>query len=445
MASHAVKPCVLRSVAKRGYVAQAAVKQSSYSLPQHDPKVTTLPSGTVVASLENNAPVSHVALLVKAGSRYESGINQGASHMLRACAGLATKNMTAFFITRNIQQIGGALTAESGREHVLYGVDVIRDNLDAGLQILGEVGTQSVFKPWELKDTIKRIKVDLSIRDPTTIALDLLHSAAFRNTGLGNSLFLLPHRVGKLGTDVLSSYLASTHLANRMAVVGLGVDHDALVSYASSLGLPKGEDVAGSAAYGGGEIRQETGAAVTVVAVAGEGASIGSSDAASLAVAQYILGVGPGTKYGSNAGSVLSKAVAASGGIGMASAININYSDAGLFGYFVIADPSSVDKVVGTVHDTLKKLKVSDAQVAAGKNRVKAALLMASESGGESIEDMGLQALLTGQFISPIAAAAAIDGVTSTSVQAALGKVLAGKLSMSAVGSIGKVPYVDQL
>lgn len=57
-----------------------------------------------------------------------------------------------------------------------------------------------------------------------------------------------------------------------MAVVGLGVDHSTLVSYASSLGVAGGEGAAGTTVYGGGEIRQETGAAVTLVAVAGVGA-----------------------------------------------------------------------------------------------------------------------------------------------------------------------------
>lgn len=73
--------------------------------------------------------------------------------------------------------------------------------------------------------------------------------------------------------------------------------------------------------------------------------SVGSSDAAALAVAQHVLGVGPSVKYGSNASGALNKAIAGSGGIGMASAVNINYSDAGLFGYFVVADSASADKV----------------------------------------------------------------------------------------------------
>ncbi|XP_071543367.1 cytochrome b-c1 complex subunit 2, mitochondrial [Panulirus ornatus] len=448
MASKVMKPSLLSNLSKRGYAAQAAAaaaQQSVYTLPHQDPKVTTLPSGTVVASLENHAPVSRIAVLFKAGSRYESASNLGASHMLRTCTGLGTKNISHFAITRTIQQIGGSLTALSGREHLLYGLDVIRDNLDEGLKVLGDVASHPAFKPWEMKDNHRRFQTEFALLDSSTVAMELLHRASFRNTGLGNSVFVPDHHIGKLSSDVLSNYVDSTHLASRMAVVGLGVDHDTLISCVNSLGVPAGEGAAGFSSYGGGEIRKETGAAITIVAVAGEGASIGSSDAAALAVAQHILGVGPNIKYGCNAGSVLSQAVAASGGIGMASSININYSDTGLFGYFIIADSASVHKVLDASHKAVMSLKVTEADVARGKNQVKATILMASESGAENLEDMGLQALLTGHYVSPTAAAAAIDAVTPAAVEVALKKVSGSKLSMSIVGDVSKVPYLDQL
>lgn len=445
MASKAMKPSLLRNVVQRGYAAQAAAQQNSFVLPKQDPKVTTLPSGAVVASVENNAPVSRLAVLFKAGSRYESANNAGASHMIRTSVGLGTKNKTSFGITRTIQQVGGSLTSESGREHMLYGLDIIRDNIDTGLEVLSEVSTSPAFKPWELGDNLYRVKDELASLDPSIVAIELLHQAAFRNSGLGNSVFVPAHHVGKLTPDQLAGFLSDTHTASRMAVVGLGVDHDALVSFASGLDVGSASGVANAAAYGGGEIRLENGAPVTVVAVVGSGASIGSSDAAALAVAQHILGAGPGIKRGVNASGVLASAIASSGGVGSASAININYSDGGLFGYFVIADSASVGKVVGTVHNALKGLKVSEADVARAKNQVKVAILMASEASGDAVEDMGMQALLTGKYADPVAAAAAIDGVTVAAVGKAMSKVNGGKLSMSAVGSVSSVPYLDQL
>lgn len=70
----------------------------------------------------------------------------------------------------------------------------------------------------------------------------------------------------------MQDFVAQTHLGDRMAVVGLGVDHEALVSYAKGLGVAGRDGAAGTSTYGGGEVRQDTGSPVSVVAVAGPGA-----------------------------------------------------------------------------------------------------------------------------------------------------------------------------
>ena len=67
-----------------------------------------------------------------------------------------------------------------------------------GLDVLGDVSTQPGFKHWELDDNLYRLKDDLALLDPTTVALESLHEAAFRNTGLGNSLFIPKHLIGSL-------------------------------------------------------------------------------------------------------------------------------------------------------------------------------------------------------------------------------------------------------
>lgn len=65
----------------------------------------------------------------RAGSRNETYDTQGISHMLRLCTGLTTKGSSGFAITRNIQQLGGDLTAASDREHISYTLKITRNNL----------------------------------------------------------------------------------------------------------------------------------------------------------------------------------------------------------------------------------------------------------------------------------------------------------------------------
>ena len=65
----------------------------------------------------------------RAGSRNETYDTQGAAHILRLAAGLGTGRSSAFGITRNIQQLGGNLTATSDRESTAYTVQVTRDKV----------------------------------------------------------------------------------------------------------------------------------------------------------------------------------------------------------------------------------------------------------------------------------------------------------------------------
>lgn len=47
--------------------------------------------------------------------------------MLRIAAGLTTRTCTHFGLTRNIQQVGGNLTAQVDRETVSYTLETKRD------------------------------------------------------------------------------------------------------------------------------------------------------------------------------------------------------------------------------------------------------------------------------------------------------------------------------
>lgn len=51
-------------------------------------QVTRLPSGLVIASLENYSPASKIGVFIKAGCRYETPDNQGVTHLLRLASNL---------------------------------------------------------------------------------------------------------------------------------------------------------------------------------------------------------------------------------------------------------------------------------------------------------------------------------------------------------------------
>jgi len=228
MASRIVKSPAVQTTAKRQFAAQAAVAKSERELVKAEPlKVSTLKSGLNVASIENHSPVTTLGVVVKAGSRNETYDNAGVSHALRIAAGLGTKTNSAFAITRNLQQSGASMVCTQGREHTLYTVQATRDQTDVAIEYLADVVSNQAFKPWELSRTVPRMKLEIASSSPATQAVELLHQAAFRS-GLGNSLYSSPARVGSHGTAQLSQFVSKHFTSNRAALLGVGISHNTL-------------------------------------------------------------------------------------------------------------------------------------------------------------------------------------------------------------------------
>ncbi|GLV42288.1 Lysophosphatidylcholine acyltransferase [Carabus blaptoides fortunei] len=409
MATNAVKTPIIRAVATRSYSSQKTVPICGSVA---DIKTTVLPNKLVVASADNGSPLARVSVVFRAGSRNECGDSLGATHTLRIAAGLSTKNSSQFAITRNIQQVGASLTCTTDRETIAYTLEGTYDAVDRSSEFLSDIAGQQVFKPWELSDSLPRLKLELASLSPQVRAVNFLHRVAFRQ-GLGNSLFCAKHRVGKLSSETLQHYVANNFTTNRAAVVGLGVNHDQLVKYAQNMCLESGAGTSASASkYYGGEVRSEKGGDLAFIAVGTEGAALSNQkEALAFAILQRALGVGPYAKRGNESSGLLYKAI--SGCIKdqpiAVSALNVSYSDTGLFGVILATAADSAGECVQSAVKALRAGSVSDQDVTRAKNQLKAATLLEAESGSNFIEVMGNQAALTGSVLTPEQIIAAID------------------------------------
>ncbi|XP_017779811.1 PREDICTED: cytochrome b-c1 complex subunit 2, mitochondrial [Nicrophorus vespilloides] len=440
MASNLTKVTMLRAVQSRGFCQAAPIG----GIANYDVQTSILPNKTVVASGENGSAICRVSVVFKAGSRNESFDNAGAAHVLRIAAGQSTSNATNFSIMRNIQQVGANLTCWANRENVGYTLEGTRNAVEQVMPFLTEVATKQVFKPWELSDNINRIKLELATRPPQLRAIDLLHKAAYRR-GLGNSLYIAKHQIGKIGSETLQHYVASNFLSGRAAVIGVGVDHDSLAQYAQGLELETGDGHVEKSPYMGGEIRSDKGGNMAYFAIGTE--SVGYSDlkqGLAFAVLKCCLGNGTSAKpWGSESAAVLSKAVGE--GEHAIAAFNVQYSDSGLFGVLGVAKAKDAGKLVEAAVKTLESGSVSDADVNRGKNQLKRRILTKLENGFKASYYFSEQALLRGEVLSSSDMAAAIESVTTEDVNQAAQAIAGKKLSIAAVGNLQSVPFLDQL
>ncbi|XP_076856171.1 cytochrome b-c1 complex subunit 2, mitochondrial [Brachyhypopomus gauderio] len=442
-------------LSKRLYVAQAARKvevAEPVKFPLQEVQVTKLPSGLVIASLENYSPASRIGVLVRAGSRYETFDSLGVTHMLRLASGLTTKGASAFRICRGIEAVGGSLSVSTTRETMVYTVDCLRDHIDTVMEYLINVTTAPEFRPWEVTDLTPRLKADIAIaqQNTQTGVIENLHAAAYKNA-LSNSLYCPDYKVGKITPDKMHTFIQNNFTSGRMALVGLGVDHAILKQVGEQfLNIRSGTGTAGSKAlYRGGELRAQSGDSLAHVAVVAEGAGAGTAEATAFGVLQHVLGAGPHVKRGSNTTSKLSQAISkATAQPFDVTAFNASYSDSGLFGVYTISQADSARDVIKAAVSQVSAIAQGNLAVAdlnRAKTQMKAEYLMSIENSEGLFEAIGTQALAEGTYRSPEDITLNIDAVSSNDVVNAAKKFMSGKKSMASSGNLVNTPFVDEI
>uniref|UniRef100_A0A3B4WP27 Ubiquinol-cytochrome c reductase core protein 2b n=1 Tax=Seriola lalandi dorsalis TaxID=1841481 RepID=A0A3B4WP27_SERLL len=423
----------------RLYAAQAARKVEFSGAAEHvkfqpqDVQVTKLPSGLVIASLENYSPASKIGVFIKAGCRYETPDNQGVTHLLRLASNLTTKGASSFKICRGVEAVGGSLSVTSSRENMIYTVDCLRDDIDTVMEYLINVTTAPEFRPWEVSDLTPRVKMDRAQAAHTLV--EALHGAAYKNA-LSNSLYC-PELMVLI--SIQSLFLMFAFSSRTYSQVG-----------EQFLNIRSGAGTTGAKAqYRGGESRVSSTSSLVHSAVVSQSAAAGSSEALAFGVLQQVLGAGPHVKRGSNVSNKLVQGVAkATADPFDVSAFNTSYSDSGLFGVYTISQAAAAGDVIKAALAQVKAVAdggVTAADLTRAKAQLRGQFLMSLETSEGFLEALGTQALTDGTYISPEEISNNIDNVSLSDVANAAKKFMSGKKTMASSGNLIKTPFVDEI
>lgn len=440
-------------VVKRLMSGQTAAKRAEAEpLRSKQLKTTTLPNGLIVSSLENHSPITRIGVIVRAGSRYEPSDQLGLTHTLRSLTGFSTQDSTRFGITRNIEYVGGSLTAITTRDHILYLLENERNVTQRTIKYMSDVVMRPAFKHWQIGDNLYRQRVDLSLlKDrPQLVLLEALNSVAFRG-GLRNSIYSPEFMIGKHSTESLTSYVEQHFVSNRTAIVGVGIEHGLLVEHIDNLfSMSRGDrGNSGESKYIGGQTRIDSDSNTTYVAVATEGVGDKNpKDLIGLSLLQHILGTGNRVEFSTGGQTPLGAAVAKVTDSPFAvSAFNISYTDTGLFGVTVAASAQDIGQAVRAAVSQLRQSakKISEEDLKNAKASLKASTLGSTEDLNVLVEEIATQSLNSGNVISLKDYEKVVDSVTVEDVSSLATKTIKGKGAMASVGRLQNVPYLEDL
>ncbi|KAF3785783.1 Mitochondrial-processing peptidase subunit alpha [Nymphaea thermarum] len=255
-------------------------------------KITTLPNGLKIASENILGPAACIGLFVDCGSIYESEWSHGVTHLLERMAFKSTKNRSHSCIVREVEAVGGNVSASASREQMGYTYDVLKSYLPQAIGLLIDCVRNPLFLENEVKEQLTKVKREIGeiSNNPQNFLLEALHPVGYSGA-LANSLMASESAIDRLDGSIIRKFFDENYTAERMVLAASGVDHEELLTIAEPLlrdvrsGAPLEEP---RSIYVGGDIRYPADCQKTHVALAFEvpGGWREESDATAVAVLQ---------------------------------------------------------------------------------------------------------------------------------------------------------------
>ncbi|ROW10705.1 hypothetical protein VPNG_05140 [Cytospora leucostoma] len=439
---------------QRGYAAAASTEAASYESAEIN--------GIKVASRDPRSPTARLAIVAKAGTRYQPlpGLSVGLEEFafkasLYALGGINTDKRSALRITREAELLGGQLRAYHTREALVVEAAFLRNDLPYFTELLGEVITKTRYTTHEFHEEIEAVlhlKQAKQGHNALAQALDTAHAIAFHK-GLGSSIY--PTSSTPLGPylseNSVAAFAQTVYTKPNIAIVADGTTQANLskwvepffkdVPTSSAGGLELFSE--GSKYYGGEQRTSLSGPNALVIAFPGSNLH---ADKAEAAVLSALLGGESSIKW-SPGFSLFAKAAAAAKGASI-KAQNLAYTDAGLLTIQITGPATAVRKGAEEAVKAVKSVAesgVSAEVLTKAIAKAKFDLLSANELTGTGIVSAGNSLIHGGKIFQVTEALKSYEAVTVEKVKAAAKALLKGKATVAAAGDLYVLPYAEEL
>ncbi|KAK4344300.1 hypothetical protein RND71_037394 [Anisodus tanguticus] len=397
-------------------------------------QITILANGLKVASEASVNPVASIGLYVDCGSIYETPASYGATHLLERMAFKSTLNRSHLRAVREVEAIGGNVTASASREHMIYTYDALKTYVPQMVEMLVDSVRNPAFLDWEVNEQLEKVKAEISeySKNPQHLLLEAVHSAGYAGP-YGNSLMATEATINRLNSRVLEDFVAENYTASRMVLAASGVEHEEFLKVAEPLlsDLPK----------------------MTHFALAFEvpGGWMSEKEAMTLTVLQMLMGGGGSFSAGGPGKGMYSRlylrVLNQYPQMHAFSAFSSIYNNTGLFGIQATTTsdfgPQAVDVAVKELIAVANPGEVDLVQLDRAKQSTKSAILMNLESRMVASEDIGRQLLTYGERKPVEHFLKAIDAVSAKDIASVVQKLISSPLTMASYGDVISLPSYD--
>ncbi|KAL2889014.1 Cytochrome b-c1 complex subunit 2, mitochondrial [Ceratocystis lukuohia] len=426
-------------------IANQAVQRRSISTAGSYETYTA--EGIKTASRDVRGPTSKIAVVAKAGTRYQPlpGLTVG----LEEFAFKSTAKRSALRIARETELLGGQLKSYHTREALVLEASFLREDLPYFTELLAEVISQTKYTTHEFHEEVESVirqKQGALAPSASAAALDTAYSVAF-HTGLGSAIYpTAASTKSYLSENTVAAYAEAVYNKSNIAFVADGAAQPIVNKWAEvffkSVPAAAGSNAlsinTASTKYFGGEQRLSHSHGNSIVI------AFPTASAAEAQVLASLLGGQSNIKW-STGFSVLGKITAKIPGLSISTA-NSGFTDAGLL--TITLDGSSTAVSKGAI-ETVKALKtiaggaISAEDLAKAVAQAKFAALDATQTSSGSI----LTAASGLLFNAPSVAAQvkAIEAVKADKLAKTVKALLEKKATVATVGDLHALPYAEEI
>ena len=394
----------------------------------------------------------------------------------------STKDRSGDEVRDAMERLGGACFATSGREQMMYCVDVLRPNVGTAFGLLAETIKCPLIDDGEVDEMKRTMEFQMMDVLPQVQMGEGLQMAGYgplppavgdgppRTQQLGRPHFCTPESLPNLTARSVHAF-RERHLLGRpggIVVSGSGISHPELVELAEAnfghvvapVARDDDDDRTVPSVYTGGEYRLErppnpnpAKEEFAHVAVAFEVGGWHSSDLVPTCVLQTLLGGGSSFSAGGPGKGMYSRlyreVLNRHHWAESCEAFTSFHSESGLFGMAGSARPDRAGDMTRSLVDHFLKLEaelVSDEELDRARNMLKCNVLTQLESRLVLFEDIGRQILTYGKREDAATMCSKIDGVTREDIQRVIRKAVRKPPTLSTVGmDIKNVPRVEEV
>lgn len=183
-------------------------------------EIIRLSNGIRVVFQYQNLPVTHVCMVINAGSRDESAGKYGVAHFIEHLLFKRTERRSTQQIINHLESVGGDLNAYTTKEYTCVHASILQPYLSRALDLFEDIFFHSTFPEIEL-DKEKSVIVDEMasyLDSPEESIVDDFEDLVFQGSGLGHNILGLEDQLLALQKDDIVDFMRANYDTNEMVI-----------------------------------------------------------------------------------------------------------------------------------------------------------------------------------------------------------------------------------